>query len=62
MHDLFEILRTKVSDWSSQGYPCEKYPAIAEILEWSIISETKFYQRNTRTVCLRKDAGLSFLS
>jgi type III restriction enzyme len=32
---LHEQLATAVASWRSQGYPCEPYGTIAEILEWS---------------------------
>ena len=34
MH-LYEALTQRVLGWQSEHYPCEKYPAIAEILEWA---------------------------
>jgi len=34
MH-LYEALASRVSRWRSEHYPCEPYPAIAEILEWA---------------------------
>lgn len=40
MLSLFEKLKNKVTEWKDQGYPCENYPAIAEVLEWSFLSET----------------------
>lgn len=39
MAQLHEQLAAAVEEWRSQGYPCENYPAIAEILEWSQDSE-----------------------
>ncbi len=35
MAQLHEQLAAAVEDWRKQGYPCDAYPAIAEILEWS---------------------------
>lgn len=35
MAQLHEQLAAAVEDWRKQGYPCDTYPAIAEILEWS---------------------------
>lgn len=35
MAQLHEQLAAAVDDWRSQGYPCDAYPTIAEILEWS---------------------------
>jgi hypothetical protein len=32
MH-LYEALSGLVQQWQNQHYPCERYPAIAEILE-----------------------------
>lgn len=37
---LHEQLAAAVEDWRKQGYPCDSYPAIAEILEWSEETET----------------------
>ena len=34
MH-LYEALAIKVTNWRKNQYPVEKYPAIAEILEWA---------------------------
>lgn len=34
MH-LYEILSAKVAEWRRQNYPCDDFPAIAEILEWA---------------------------
>jgi len=34
MH-LYEALATRVSQWRSEHYPSDQYPAIAEILEWA---------------------------
>ena len=34
MPHLYQILTEKVNAWREAGYPCEDYPAIAEILEY----------------------------
>jgi hypothetical protein len=34
MH-LYEALGGLVQQWRNQHYPCEDYPAVAEILEWA---------------------------
>ncbi|MEI8375302.1 MAG: DEAD/DEAH box helicase family protein [Planctomycetota bacterium] len=39
MAQLHEQLAAAVEDWRNQGYPCEAYPNIAEILEWAHDSE-----------------------
>ena len=39
MANLHEQLAAAVEEWRKQGYPCDAYPAIAEILEWSQDSE-----------------------
>jgi hypothetical protein len=39
LSQLHEQLAAAVDDWRNQGYPCEAYPTIAEILEWSHESE-----------------------
>jgi len=36
---LHEQLAAAVDEWRNQGYPCDDYPTIAEILEWSHDSE-----------------------
>lgn len=40
MAQLHEQLATAVDQWRSQGYACDAYPNVAEILEWSCNSET----------------------
>lgn len=32
---LYENLALAVTQWRTKGYPCEKYPAISEILSWA---------------------------
>lgn len=39
MTNLFERLERRMSHWRDDGYPCEEFPAIAEILEWAAESE-----------------------
>ena len=36
MQSLFEMLRGRVGNWKDGGFACDAYPAIAEILEWSL--------------------------
>ncbi len=36
MHLLFEDLKESVSDWRKQGYQCDDYPLISEILRFQI--------------------------
>lgn len=36
MSHLHEVLAGRVSEWREQGYPCEQYPAIAEILDYAM--------------------------
>lgn len=36
MSYLYEILREKVNQWREGGYECKEYPAIAEVLEYSL--------------------------
>jgi type III restriction enzyme len=36
MH-LYQQLQKRVAQWRSAGYPCEAYPAIAEILDYAIL-------------------------
>ena len=38
-HHLHQILHTAVQNWRAEGYACDHYPAIAEILEFAIESE-----------------------
>jgi len=33
--NLYEKLAQKVNQWRSEGYPCEDYPSIGEILHWA---------------------------
>ena len=40
MAQLHEQLAAAVEAWRKQGYPCEAYPTISEILEWSHDAET----------------------
>lgn len=39
MSQLFEKIQARVQDWRNAGYPAEKYPAIAEILEFATIPD-----------------------
>lgn len=39
MTTLFEALAEPTALWRGEGYPCEDFPAIAEILEWAEESE-----------------------
>lgn len=39
MAQLHEQLAAAVDRWRNQGFPCEAYPTVAEILEWSCYSE-----------------------
>ena len=32
---LYEALAAKVTEWRTQNYPHDEYPAIGEILEWA---------------------------
>jgi len=38
MQSLFEILKAKVAEWRERDYAHAEYPAIAEILEWSVLT------------------------
>lgn len=40
MESLYERLSERVAAWRSEGYPAERYPAIAEILEFARESES----------------------
>ena len=40
MEQLHHRLGARVAEWRSQGYACDEYPAIAEILEWARDPET----------------------
>jgi hypothetical protein len=40
MNNLHQKLSELVARWREDGYPCESYPAISEILEWSMESQT----------------------
>ena len=35
MPELHQVLAEKVGEWRREGYPCESYPTVAEVLEWS---------------------------
>ncbi|WP_447971990.1 hypothetical protein [Nitrospira sp. Kam-Ns4a] len=35
MSYLHRVLAARVTKWREQNYPCEEYPAIGEVLEWS---------------------------
>lgn len=35
MHHLHEIIQHNVAGWRAAGYPCDDYPAIAEILDYA---------------------------
>jgi len=39
-HHLHQILHTAVQKWRADGYSCEQYPAVAEILQFAIESES----------------------
>ena len=39
MQSLYEVLAARVGEWRKQGYPHADYPAIAEILEWTVSPE-----------------------
>ena len=43
MH-LYEVLALKVDDWRQRKYPHSKFPAIAEILEWSRSPDVSSFQ------------------
>jgi len=36
MH-LYEVMQSHITTWREAGYPCEAFPAIAEILEYATI-------------------------
>lgn len=36
MTHLHEVLAERVNEWREQGYPCEQFPAIAEILDFAM--------------------------
>lgn len=40
MKSLYERLAPRVNGWRAEDYASEKYPAIAEILEWSRVEDT----------------------
>jgi len=40
MAQLHEQLAAAVEAWRKQGYPCDAYPTISEILEWSHDAES----------------------
>lgn len=40
MPNLYQILAEKVNAWREAGYPCEDYPAVAEILEHQKLQES----------------------
>jgi len=37
---LYQILTEKVRLWREAGYPCERFPAIGEILQFQSIDES----------------------
>jgi type III restriction enzyme len=37
---LYELIQQNVTAWREAGYPCDDYPAIAEILEYAILPES----------------------
>lgn len=39
MEHLHQIIEAKVREWREEGYPCEEFPAITEILEYQLASE-----------------------
>ncbi len=41
MNHLHQIVSSSRQEWGKRGYPCDEYPAIAEILEYQIEQETK---------------------
>ena len=41
MDTLHQRIVDRVDAWRSEGYPCEMYPAIGEVLEWSRDPETE---------------------
>jgi type III restriction enzyme len=40
MPHLYELIQQNVAAWREDGYPCEDYPAIAEILDYATLPET----------------------
>ena len=40
MEHLHQKLARCVADWRKQGWPCEQFPAVAEIFEWNLDAET----------------------
>lgn len=40
MTHLYEEIARRVDAWRAGGYPCDNYPAIAEILDWALEPET----------------------
>lgn len=40
MPQLYEILDQRTREWREQGYPCEKFPAIAELLEYQFLDDS----------------------
>jgi len=41
MVNLHQKLNEMVSSWKADGYPCDSFPAISEILEWTVDLETE---------------------
>lgn len=40
MTHLYQVLSDKAQQWREAGYPCERFPIMAEMLEWQIDPET----------------------
>ena len=41
MQQLYEKLRKDAEKWRKEGYPCQKYPLIGEILQWQFEGDTE---------------------
>lgn len=41
MQQLYEKLRDDAEKWRKEGYPCQKYPLIGEILRWQFEGDTE---------------------
>ena len=39
MVHLHQVLESKVRQWREEGYPCDEFPAITEILEYQVESD-----------------------
>ena len=44
MRNLHQILKAKTKAWRRDGYPCEEYPVISEILEYQFGQEPNTYR------------------